>query len=158
MFAVPQGSIQGLLLFNIFIYDLFLFTNGIDLASYADDNTPHATSSKTNLAIEKLEQYSDSLFTWFQNNRMKANADKCHFLESTKVCGINNVANKNKFKIKINEIDNESSPKEKLLGVILDDQIHFKSHMSNLCKKGQSEIECSGTYIFFYGFNLNPGL
>ena len=74
------------------------------------------TSSKANLAIDKLEQCSESLFTWFQNNGMKANADKCHFLVSTKVCRINDVAN-NKFKIKINE-----NNIEKLLRVILDDQ------------------------------------
>ena len=29
--------------------------------------------------------YSDSLFTWFQNSGMKANAAKCHFLVNTKV-------------------------------------------------------------------------
>ena len=57
------------------------------------------------------------------------------FLVRTKVCRINNVANNNKFKIKINEIDTESSPQEKLLGVILDYQLDFRSHMSKLCKK-----------------------
>ena len=79
LFGVPQGSIIGLLLLNIFIWDLFLFTNYIDIVIYADNNTPYATSSKINLAIEKLEQCSDGLFTWFQNSEMKANADKCHF-------------------------------------------------------------------------------
>ena len=41
------------------------------MASYADDNTPYATSSKTNLSIEKLQQCSHSLFTWFRDNGMK---------------------------------------------------------------------------------------
>ena len=64
VFGVPQG---------------FILRNDIDLANYAD-NSPHfVMSSKTNLAIEKLEQCLDSFFTWFQMKRMKANADKCHF-------------------------------------------------------------------------------
>ena len=130
-----NGSILGRLLFNIFIYELFLFTNDIDIATYPADNTPYAKSSKTNLAIVKPQQCSGSLFTWLQNNGIKSNADKCHFLVSTKVWPINNVVNNNKFKRKINRINIERSPQEKLLGVILDDQLNFKSLMSNLCKK-----------------------
>ena len=62
MFGVSQGFILGSLLFNIFICDLFLLTNNIDIARYPDDNTPYATSLKTNLDIGKVEQCSDKSF------------------------------------------------------------------------------------------------
>ena len=35
------GSILGPLLFNVFLFDMFLFCNDIDFASYAEDDTPY---------------------------------------------------------------------------------------------------------------------
>ena len=36
--GVAQGSVSGLLLFNIFLQYLFYFINRADLSNYADDN------------------------------------------------------------------------------------------------------------------------
>ena len=80
LFGVPQGSILGPLLFNIFLCDLFLIMNNIDCASYADDNTPYNTGDSIEEVIKNLENASKTLFQWFANNQMKANPDKCHFL------------------------------------------------------------------------------
>ena len=38
---VPQGSVLGLLLPNIDIYDLFFTDTSADIANYADDTTPY---------------------------------------------------------------------------------------------------------------------
>ena len=83
MFLETQGSILGTSLFNIFLEDLFFIVNSMDIANYADDNTPYATTNDIDSLIASLEEASKSLFTWFENNLMKSNADKWHLLVSS---------------------------------------------------------------------------
>ena len=69
LFGVPQGSQQlGLLLFNIYICDLFLENIDIDIVNYADDNTPYACSSDPDSVIFKLQKNTKIIFSWFCNN------------------------------------------------------------------------------------------
>ena len=59
---------------------MFYDNDVCDIASYADDNTPHASSSNLDTLINKLEESTNNMFQRFRNNHMKANADKCHHL------------------------------------------------------------------------------
>ena len=53
--GVLQGSILGPFLFNFYICDLFLENIDIDMANYADENTPYACSSDLDSVFFKLQ-------------------------------------------------------------------------------------------------------
>ena len=82
LFGVPQGSIFGPLLFNIFICDMFYFLEDFDIANYADDSTPYCAGKSAEFVVNNLEQSSAILFEWLNNNYMKVNTGKSHLLLS----------------------------------------------------------------------------
>ena len=129
LFGVPQGSILGPLLFNIFLADLFFIVNKIDIANYADDNTPYTSSNDVNGLIKSLEEASKELFKWFDDNLMKSNPDKCHLLVSTN----DNVA------IRIGNFRIENTKREKLLGIQFDNKLSFNYPLSEICKEASTK-------------------
>ena len=82
LLGVPQGSVLGPLLFNIYMNDLFFTNEYTNVCNYADDATLYACNNEVNTLIMVLEHDSPIAMEWFECNYMKLNKWKCHFLIS----------------------------------------------------------------------------
>ena len=74
--GVPQGSILGPLILNIFINDIFYLINKAKLFNYGDDNTLSFSHSDFATLVELLVREIKVLIDCFFRNQMKANPDK----------------------------------------------------------------------------------
>ena len=128
---MPQGSILGPILFNIFISDLFLVIKDVDFASYADDNTIYQSGRTVDDVINGLQVSAEKLFQWFSDNQMKGNTDKCHLIMS-----INNAT-----EIHIGDCSIKTSNCKEILGVKIDYKLTFNEHVNSLCKKANSKLK-----------------
>ena len=107
--GIPQGSILGPLFLNIHLYDLLFIIEKFDTANFADDNIPYVTGANISSVVKFLEEVACAIFQWFQDNEMKANANKCHVLLNAS----------NELTVQINEVQVKNSQSQKLLGTPL---------------------------------------
>ena len=132
--GVPQGSILGPLLFNVFINDIFYFISDSILYNYADDNTLSFHSPDFNHLIKVLQRESDVLLDWFKINGMQANPDKFQAIAVGKRTFNENPT----FNIGNASISCDESVK--LLGVDIDFNLSFDKHISNVCSKATQQL------------------
>ena len=143
IFGVPQGSIFGPLLFNMYLSDLFMILNKSLVANYADDNSPFACAKDISNVIFQLEEDSNNLLEWVKNNGLKANPDKFHI--------ILNGSHEDDFII-VDEYAIKNSKCEKRLGIKIDHKLSFDDYVAELCKKASRKLHALSRVSKFMNF------
>ena len=88
------------------------------------------TADKVDVLFTSLEQTSNGLFEWVNNNLLKS-SEKCHLLLRT---------NDRVSMIVNGFIKIDKSDTEKLIGVKFDRKVTFDNHISDICKKEVRKI------------------
>ncbi|XP_068728844.1 uncharacterized protein [Montipora capricornis] len=109
--GVPQGSLLGPLLFNIYIDDLNLQVTNSSLRLYADDTTEYASDASPPVLEFIINSDLYILSTWLRQN-YQINASK------TQAMAIGPVSYRYNFSVDNNEVDVNDTLK--ILGVTLD--------------------------------------
>ena len=110
--GIPQGSILGPLLFNIFINDLFLLQIESEICNFADDNKLYSCDKELGMVISNLKSDMTNILNWFRYNSMKANPDKFQFM----VLGH---CDDKCFILKMNTIEISNTSEVELLGLTI---------------------------------------
>ena len=108
--GVPQGSILGPILSNIFINHLFYLVDGENLHNFADDNILSDQADSIGEVVENLQSLSEVAIDWMDQSKMITNPSK-------------NCTLTDRIPIKMKESQIESETQVDLLGLKIDNRL-----------------------------------
>ena len=126
--GAAQGSQIGPFIYNVFSNDLMYFMENIcDIFNYAEDNTICVHGNDIDEIVKNIEDASNVIMTWFQNNNLQANPEKFQFI----------LFNKQKLErsISVDGVSHVSQSCVQLLGVNIDHALNFDIHIKYICRK-----------------------
>ena len=128
-YGTPQGSCLGPLIFLIFTNDLHKQLERCASILFADDTTLYNTHRNLRYLKWTLEEDLKKLVSWFKANQLIMNIDKT-------VCMLFQKPGKHEqIHLTIDKVTLQNQKETKFLGLWLDDQLSWKSHIRKLLLK-----------------------
>jgi hypothetical protein len=134
--GVPQGSVLGPLLFNIFIDDLTDQISTADKGLFADDLTIWTSSQNIETIEKNLQQALEEIGAWSSIWRLKVSNTKTVSTLFTRING----QGKRKLDLTLNKNKIKTENKPKLLGLIMDKNLTFHDHIKEINDRLQRRI------------------
>ena len=131
--GVRQGSVLGPLFFNIFLNDLFYFITEAKLSTYANDNQLTSSDIAPSEVQAVLVRDLGVTSKWFHDFGLTLNLDKCKLLVLPE-------RKSDQVELDIDGSQVKATDNVELLGVVIDNNLNFKSHISKLIKKVGKQI------------------
>ena len=130
--GVPQGSILGPVLFNIFLNDLLLINLRSIVCNFADDSKLYNCRETTESVVKNLQSDLKIVLKWFKNNQIMANPGKFQYMLLGK---------QKPLKIEIEGFQLESTKSVELLQISTDHNLTFDTQVSNICKTTRAKVK-----------------
>lgn len=127
-FGVPQGSILGPLLFNIYINDLPRVLQQ-KMILFADDSTVIFTGNNTSILTKNINYTLENIINWLKCNNLLINLDK------TTLMTFSNRRKHPPFDIHYNDKTISNTDSTKFLGITIDCNLNWKEHATNITSK-----------------------
>ena len=136
--GVPQGSILGPLLFLLYINDLPDCLKSTTPGMYADDTQIFSSSNNANELVVRLNSDLAHVCNWLKENRLQMHPSKCKMMFIGSPYHINNIICEEPVVANGKPIPRINT--QVCLGVNLDENLSWASHIEMICKKASSGI------------------